>query len=172
MSEITNVLEVWDNGVLSPEFGEIKKAQDDPVDWINKFCESTGAKHPVATRWTYHGETYESAFCPKPLYQSNCLVEFRDDARELVVLNPDNTVRHKLRPVWNLLKIPITEEFKRNNPHRAFTPAHRKLGYYPASLVEAGSEKFSVVCDDGIGDTFCLYDVRTGALVSFSRTRY
>jgi hypothetical protein len=172
MSKLENVLEVWDNGATCPEFGEVKKLYQHPVQWVDDFCRKTGAIKPVATRWTFDGQTYESSYRPVPLYQSNCLVEFHNDASELVVLNPNGTIRHKVRPVWNLLKVEITPELKRHFPHLAFSPTQRKLGYYPTSVSEAGPGKFSAICDDGIGDTDCLYDAESGNLLRFRRTRF
>ncbi|CBJ34814.1 hypothetical protein [Ralstonia solanacearum] len=82
---IENVVEVFDNGV-DLEYGLSYEARE-------ALKLNTGAKFPVATRWTYYGHVYEDANCPKPIPDMSGLVYATQGWKTWVVLNPNGTQR-------------------------------------------------------------------------------
>lgn len=86
---LENLLDVWDNGVLSP----FDQGRPDLVEFHNEIREKTGAKFRIATRWTYQGKTFEDPNCPVPIPDMSGLVYATEGWKRWVVLNADSTMR-------------------------------------------------------------------------------
>lgn len=89
MDKFQDVVEIWDNGAVSP----FNPSTEDIVAWLNDFFARTGARRRVATQWTFQGRTYESKHCPVPIPDCSGLVYPTKDWKRWIVLNPDGTTR-------------------------------------------------------------------------------
>jgi hypothetical protein len=89
MDRFQDVVEIWDNGAVSP----INPPAEDIVAWLSDFFARTGARMRVATQWTFQGRKYESEKCPVPIPDYSGLVYPTKDWKQWIVLNPDGTTR-------------------------------------------------------------------------------
>ncbi|WP_394792400.1 hypothetical protein [Rhodoferax sp.] len=170
MEKITNVMSVFDNGECWPHdalvFPEISKR---------------GATKIVEKRWIHRGQPYQIDFQEEGYIFVDLLSDMTGfcalvgkhpwDMKKAYVLNGDASIRHILKPVFNirgfdaerLAAIQKTDEtaakasFGKPTPHENQVMFHYKT---------ERTDVLEIFGDDGFGDCYYRYDSTKGELLS------
>lgn len=148
MSHIDHIVEIWDNGVVSP--ASMRGTE------VDRFKRQTGANRVVATQWRYAGRQYQTAFYVRLLKDWSGFVHHdQGDLRtgRLVVLNGDCSQR-------TVITVPRIDGSSR--------PEDGYLNLPPSSAC-FGDIDWGCEGNDGHTDYLFDFDWNTGKLLRYAR---